>query len=576
MLHKFRARIAAGSALLVLAVPLVWFAAVHHQVQAASPGPMMNHVIAQANPGAYHFVNSTQHSMNLTTVADVPVHSQPPAHRQSQMLPQRNTVSHTSNAPLPTQTLTTPPVRISGTPSNGLSGPYDGGFDGQVHGNPALAVGPGYGVEMMWPWIAVFSVDPTTHYLLTIPHTTKTLNAFFGVDSSASFDEPKAFYDPGTQRYFVAALDDNGADSSSLFLATSKTSNPTGSWTITKIAVQGYNLYGTYMYTLGFGFDSKAIYITVHLFLQSDPSNYLGALLGAMCKAYLTSGSTAGCGTLGSRLGYYTGLKEFDGLADHIMPTLTYDALAAELFVDVDTKTSCDGQSDLYCHFTVWALSDPLNTALLSGVSFVNTSYMPSPNTTDLQGELIVTAEVFIDAAPVWRANGLYVSLSSGVNNGTSSTPNIVPGIAWYIFAPTLTPSSKCSTCVTITGSPSKTTQVMSFSGNIGAFNPSQMVDPTGDVCFTYSIAGGIYNPTSAIDCRSSTMLLITPSSPHVLAVGALYGLAGYSIDTATAWDPASCTALGCHGMIGVGMFTKPYNSYGTAASIFDYSIITP
>lgn len=515
----------------------------------------VRNAVYPTSAASYQTAATTQHSVDLQSTANIPIASS-------------IAVAHFAS----------PAASVSVTPSFGLSGPWANstiGMNGQVGNNPTVAVGNGSAFEMMVPWVAVYSVNPITHRLTLVPHTTKTINTFFGVTSKDVFDNPEVFYDPGTGRYFAAAIDlyTHSTFTQSFVLATSKTSNPAGAWTITIIPFMQYNLSGMYMDTLGFGFDSKGIYLTAHTFLPTGETQFHGMMIGGICKFYLISGNAADCGKLGSHFGYFLGLREFDGLADHVMPALTYNSLAAELFIDVDTKTTCYHHINTYCHYTVWALSDMLNTALLSGVTYTDAAVSGANTTTDAQGNGVAASYEFIDAAPVWRAGALYVSLSSAVNHGSSAAPDFVPAIVWYALVPTLVHSSKCPNCVVISRISNLHVQLWSF-GTISAFNPSQMVDNQGDVCFTYNVAGSI-NPTTAMDCLTPSTLMVVPSAPHLLAMGTSSSSGGYTYDTVTAWDPASCVSNGCHGFIGVGMYTKPYGTVGATGSVFGYALIT-
>ncbi len=63
------------------------------------------------------------------------------------------------------------------------------------------------------------------------------LNSFFGVPSGYRFSDPRVVFDAASARWFISGFSlDNGSDSQT-YLAVSATSDPTGSWTTYRIAV---------------------------------------------------------------------------------------------------------------------------------------------------------------------------------------------------------------------------------------------------------------------------------------------------------------------------------------------------
>ena len=82
--------------------------------------------------------------------------------------------------------------------------------------------------------------DATSHKVLAGP---VYLNNFFGVDPNDFTSDPRCYYDPSTQRWFVT-LTDLGGPTTDLLLAVSQSSDPTGSFSLYAIETINDGFFG--------------------------------------------------------------------------------------------------------------------------------------------------------------------------------------------------------------------------------------------------------------------------------------------------------------------------------------------
>jgi hypothetical protein len=165
----------------------------------------------------------------------------------------------------------------------------------------ALAVGNGYVLEAVNTTMAVFDKSGA---LLAAP---TSLNQFFTHDHQydvaagtygAFLSDPSAYYDPAVRRWFmsVTEIDQDPVTGAfdpghtSVMLAVSQTSNPTGAWWIyavdtTDLGLADYPMLGT---------DANGVYITVNAFpFPIETSVTTGAYIYALQKSALIAGSAS-------------------------------------------------------------------------------------------------------------------------------------------------------------------------------------------------------------------------------------------------------------------------------------------
>ena len=174
----------------------------------------------------------------------------------------------------------------------------------------ALAVGNGYVVEAVNNALAVYKTDgtvaaaPTPIYqFLGLPPEISS-NGNFG---AVSLSDPRAYYDPVAKRFFVeewGTTQDskgNGTGSSAIYVAVSKTSDPTGAYTL-------YTFDTTFDPTLGndattnqpihilpdyvqIGADANGFYMSINQFDLLGSNGFVGQRILAVSKADLVKGA---------------------------------------------------------------------------------------------------------------------------------------------------------------------------------------------------------------------------------------------------------------------------------------------
>ncbi|HEV2237756.1 MAG TPA: hypothetical protein VGR57_13945 [Ktedonobacterales bacterium] len=304
-----------------------------------------------------------------------------------------------------------------------------------------LAVSPQWvvqGVNTSW---AVYD----THGNLQ-PGWPKTFFDFAGVADHGACDggvpfmsDPRALYDPGTGRFFAAALEVEGAFGvnncpflSIYWIAVSATSDPNGVW----------NIYAFDM-TLGttngadftmVGFDSIGLYFSANMFTQ-DGSAYSYAEVFGVNKHQMEANLDV------TAPGYFNLLVNgpFGSyVADTVQPAQTEgQALSnsGEAFVDTlngfdpATGAGCTSPTDACQGLAVWTMHPGQNGPASLGFSFVPTKpyYVPPPADQTTCKQCIDSSDLRISATPVERDGALYAGWETGVDNGTQ----IVAGIEW-------------------------------------------------------------------------------------------------------------------------------------------------
>ncbi len=176
---------------------------------------------------------------------------------------------------------TADPHDLIGTVTLGI----DGGTTGFIPPDPIGAAGPSHAMYCCNSYIEWYTKDRTNQYSQTLATFFSSLNPEFTI-----FD-PRCLYDMYNDRYVVIAVDqDDGTESSNLYIAVSDDSDPNGTWYYQKInTVQTINDTTTWLDypTLGVGED--AIYVTGNMFAFVD-GDFKASLLWIIDKGAGTGG----------------------------------------------------------------------------------------------------------------------------------------------------------------------------------------------------------------------------------------------------------------------------------------------
>lgn len=156
--------------------------------------------------------------------------------------------------------------------------------------DPTLAVGPNHIVETVNMDLAFYAKDGTLQFRTRLDNSGSP--GFFEDVGGGSFTfDPKCFYDAGSGRFFVMALEQYSNQSWMTF-AVSDDSDPNGVWykyrTNSLVTIGGQKYWVDYP---GIGFDGQAFYINGNLFGFSG--GFGGVLFRSIDKSSVLNGGTA-------------------------------------------------------------------------------------------------------------------------------------------------------------------------------------------------------------------------------------------------------------------------------------------
>ena len=181
-----------------------------------------------------------------------------------------------------------------------------------------------------------------------------SLDAFWSpvLSGGGSFD-PRVHYDPYTNRWIIVAVSGARAATSSVLLAVSKTSNPTGDWWQYKITA-----YSAGDYWLDFpnvGFNNKWITISGVLF-QNSGAGYNGCKTFIFNKANVLSGAGAP----------FTAITQAS--SGNICPAITYSNTLGSMFM----VEAWNGGAKL---MRMWKITGAVGSESMSSVGFPAADY---------------------------------------------------------------------------------------------------------------------------------------------------------------------------------------------------------
>lgn len=357
--------------------------------------------------------------------------------------------AHNSKAPKGTRAYSQPGGVRSDTPiaSKSFQGMADSAsicpyFGGCEPPDMALATSSKYELQGVNTSFAVYSSSGSLQ-----SGWPKTAQNFFRVPNPGSCDlhgpflsDPRAFYDPNSNRFWAATLQLEGAFgipcslASYYWIAYSLTSSPTGTWCsyAFPMSLDGVNVAD---YTQ-FGFDGQAVYFSGNMFNSST-----GGYSYDEAFSFTKPTSTTSCASGFTAYGFYN-LTTPDGVvADTVQPVLT-EATPAEgptagLFISSYNINSGSGQCYSGCsNVVVWAMANPGTSSASLTRLIIGTGGYALPPSADQPGctYCVETLDTRISGTPVYHNGLISFALETGVNNGSQ----VVPGIFWGQVMPFL------------------------------------------------------------------------------------------------------------------------------------------
>lgn len=220
-------------------------------------------------------------------------------------------------------------------PPPGLSPPVATGFQGLNDDNTVIppdthgAVGPNHVMTTLNSQVRV--QDRSGNILSTI-----SLNGFWRAVGNPDAFDPKCLYDPYAQRWMFTACGDARSDKSSLLMAVSQTSDPTGNWYLYRIDGDPGNQSWVDYPSLGFNKDWIVVNANMFAinFLDQLVHPFFGSKVWVFSKADLYAN-----GTGEFTLFHDTSLKGFT-----LVPAITHDnELSTMYLVQVDNLVNQNG-----------------------------------------------------------------------------------------------------------------------------------------------------------------------------------------------------------------------------------------
>ncbi|MBA2288636.1 MAG: hypothetical protein H0W02_24435 [Ktedonobacteraceae bacterium] len=427
-------------------------------------------------------------------------------------------------------------TRFQGMANSAATCPYFGGCQPP---DQALATSPTWVLQGVNTSFAVYNTRGTLQ-----SGWPKNARRFFGVPNPGTCDangpflsDPRAFYDPNDQRFWVADLQIEGAFGLNscpfktiYWVAVSRTSNPNGAWNIYAFDMSlGRTNAADYTQ---FGFDGQAVYFTGNMFNQ-DGSAYMYAEIFGAKKSTMEAGRGV------TAYGFYN-LTVGGVPVDTVQPMETeahsYSGPVAGLFSNSFNMNFGGGSCSSGCSgVTVWAMGNPgTSSTFLTGVVIGTNGYSLPPNADEPGcGGCIETLDTRISGTPVYHDGLISFALETAVNNGSQ----IVPGIYWGQVAPVLDGTGHLTG-----GSVYQSGYYYYGSDNAASFG-ALMPDGDGNLFMIFEFMGGSFNPGVAYTARRVTF------TPGLFHDGGIYLRAGDAPTFNSRWGDYEATS-----------YDNPYN----------------
>lgn len=275
------------------------------------------------------------------------------------------------------------------------------GFDGIPMGNsippdPYIAAGPNHIMLTVNTSFAIY--DKLGNHLKTIP-ASNWYNST-GIAANSPFD-PKVLYDHYAERWIMVWLNTDDASQTSYFLVSiSDDSDPIGVWHNWALPSHmnggvAVNNWGDYQ---GVGFDSSAIYITSNQFTFA-PYSFQYPKLRIVPKAALLAQTPGAVSWFDM---YNIRVPSTNGQVFTLRPTITYGTTT-----DYPLVYAPQGGNFM----TVYKISNPTTTPVLTGSNIVVTPYNSAPQANQLGGStpLIESGGGALKFEPIYRDGFIYV-----------------------------------------------------------------------------------------------------------------------------------------------------------------------
>ena len=345
----------------------------------------------------------------------------------------------------------------------------------------------------------------------------KSMQAFFGVPNPGGCDpsgpfmtDPRALYDPADGRFWVAALQIEGAfginscpEQSLMWVAVSQTSDPSGAWNVYSFNMRGFSTNAAEFTAIGL--DGQALYFGANVYDQTGQIFRFDEMFAAS-KALMEVGTPVIA--LGVK-SIYAGKVPIDSLQPVIVQGASPPAglfVASFNISSANCVAGCQGVN-------VFAMSNPLTGPKLTVRQAATPTYALAPLADQtICKACIETFDTRVAQTPVYSNGLISFALETGANNGTST----VPAVLWGQIAPKFSGATLASVKTYQTG-------MVAFAGDQAASFGAPMTDAAGDLVLAFDTMGSTVNPGIEYASRHATDPLGSLQAPAFLKHGPTY-----------------------------------------------------
>jgi len=327
--------------------------------------------------------------------------------------------------------------------------------------------------------------------------STVTLEGFWSGTGATGVFDPKVAYDHMSNRWMFCAVSDRSSAAASLLVATSETSDPTGTWDLYRMDADPTDTYWADYPSMGFNKDW--IVVTYNAFANAD-NTFIQADIYAFKKADLYAGTAA------------TNTKFADDGASTTVPATTFDSSLATMYLVQNLIGNTEVEPGVFRGFLEVST---ITGSVGSEVYTFGTAYPESSNTWN-------------DAPPGGADFAPQKDSTDKIQAGDSRLLSLVyrNGTLWAthtVFLPADTPATRCSVQwwqFQTDGTIQQFGRIDDETGAMFRAFPSLAVNSQNDVLIGYSTFSGTQYASGSYSFRAGTDSANTMQSEGLLKAG--------------------------------------------------------
>lgn len=354
----------------------------------------------------------------------------------------------------------------------------------------------------------------------------KTAQSFLGVPNPGScspsgpfLSDPRAFYDPVDQRFWVATLEVEGAngvnscpEQTLYWIGVSQTSDPNGAWNVYAFDMRAGQNTTNWADFVQFGFNQTAIFFSADMFDQPGVNFQYEEIFGAL-KSTMESGSFT---SFNGFIQLFASASR-SVLVDDVQPVEAFDSTSGGLFISsFNGGESGQFKGDPFgddcittaCHgLVVWSLSNPGTSSTgLSGtvISSTNSYILPPGATQQGSSSTVDTGDNRISGTPTYRNGQITFSLNTSVAASGGVNVSNVSGLMWGQVAPSLDANG------VLTGASLTQQGLFFYNGDSSTYYGTLMPNAAGGLLMVFEFSSDTFSPGAP----GIAYVTRTPSTP--------------------------------------------------------------